>query len=134
MMIAIERRKKLFLFQASTRLEEDRSELPQCRLRHPLSLTAGLPTRLLPLPMKPLPTRPQPAPSRSPSTRSPASQWRQLTTRRPLTLPSLPRPVPRLLAFPSHSVAARFKTRFGHKRQIRHLTGELLLVDWPGRR
>ena len=105
------------LLQASTRLEEDPSALPQSKLQHPLSLTPAPPTRPLllptkpqstkPLPTKPQPTRPQPARSRFRSTRRLGSQWQQHTIQPPQTLPSLPQPAPRLQAFPSHSVVAR---------------------------
>ena len=137
------------LLQASTRLEGDPSELPQCKLQHPLSLIAGLPTRPLlptkpqptrplptrPLPMKLQPTRPQPAPSRFHSTKRLGSQWRQRTTRPPLTLLLLPQPVLLLRAFPSHSALARSTHLKCFERKGKcFLTGELLLGNWPGRR
>ena len=114
---------KFLFLQVSTRLEEDPSVLPQSMLQHPLSLTPVPPTRPLllptkpqstkPLPTKPLltkpqPTRLQPARSRFRSTRRLGSQWQQLTIQPPQTLPSLPQLAPRLQAFPSHSVVARF--------------------------
>ena len=140
------------MLQVSTRLGEDPSELPQCKLQHPLSLIAGLPTRLLlptkplltrptpmkllptrPLPTKLQPTRPQSAPSRFHSTRRLGSQWRQRTTRPPLTLLSLPQPVLLLRAFPSHSALARSTHLKCFERKGKcFLTGELLLVNWPG--